>query len=249
MLNPAQTSVQTSGLHHRTAASQRTTRQIAVAKGLMPMRPQLSQDVCQIRFGKVDKPAPEAFLKHYAPISDRQLEALTESLEDRVQNPKSPQEIQKQISKGNDDAPGLDIVGLPEPYGKGLRANRDFQKGEVVINFKSGFFAPAFYQVPLSKIHHHQRVLDLGHYVVLTPDTALTWPKPQKISYLNHAVENAFAPERPSNVEVSYEKHGYVALHPIKKGDIIFSDYNNGEYQTPEDQQVFNTIHPFLKQA
>jgi len=49
------------------------------------------------------------------------------------------------------------------------------------------------------------------------------------------------------HVEVSYAKHGYVATRDIRKGEVIFSDYNTGEYSTPKNDQAFDCWHDFAK--
>lgn len=204
------------------------------------------RDSFSLRFGKVTGPAPESFLNKYTKITTQDFEVMEQQLRERIAKNISLSEAKKQIPVTRDDAPGLEIAEIGQPYGKGLIATKSFKKGDVVIHLgakdaETG--SPAFYLSELKDIHASDPVMALSHYILVGDHLGLTWPKPQKISYLNHAKESEGA-----NVEMSYAKHGYVAITDIKKGEKVFSDYATGEYQTAEDDKVFDERHPFVLQ-
>lgn len=203
----------------------------------------LKNGIPALRFGKVDKPAPKEFLQQYTNLKLEQFQALERYLMERSNKQFTLEEIKSQIPPTRDDAPHLEIVEAGNPYGKALRAAKNFQQGDVVINFQaknSLTGEPAFSLIPANTIYNSKPVMDYSHYVLMTDDLALTFPQPQKISYLNHGEEG-----KTANVEVSYKDHGFVATKPIRKNELIFSDYTTGEYNNDTDNQVFDSIHSF----
>jgi len=206
----------------------------------------LTKDTVSLRFGKVDGPAPASFLRQYEELPPAEFQIMERRLIQRQQARSPLEELQRQIPATRDDAPGLEIVEVGAPFGKALRTTRAFPKGETVIHFNikdTQTQNPAFYLASLDQLHQSDPVMALSHYVVVSDHSGLTWPNSQKISYLNHAEGEG----DKANVEVSYAKHGYVATRDIRKGEVIFSDYNTGEYSTPKNDQAFDCWHDFAK--
>lgn len=98
------------------------------------------------------------------------------------------------------------LVRLSKIHGKGLFANRDFKKGEVVVEYSLKELTPEeFAGLPESERHFTAK--RNGQYVLFMPPAR----------YVNHSCE-------PNTTSVNMQAD--VAIRDIKRGEEITGDYS-----------------------
>jgi|SRR3989344_1309729 len=98
------------------------------------------------------------------------------------------------------------IVKTSKIHGKGVFANKNFKKGEVVIKYNLK---------QLTKKEFGSLSDKEKHYTTLQEDKYWLFPSPER--YVNHSCE--------PNVLPNFKKKGDFAVKDIKKGDEITTDY------------------------
>ena len=98
------------------------------------------------------------------------------------------------------------IISRSEISGRGLFANRDFKKGEIIIKWNPKILTKnQFQKLPDEEKHFVYELA--GKYLYMQP--------PEK--YMNHSCESNTTAKNLSDI----------AVHDIKKGEEITADYSN----------------------
>lgn len=112
----------------------------------------------------------------------------------------------------NDDAPDTHVE-KSNVSGYGLFASKDFNKGDLVIDYR--MFPRDWYKILYIQLSEEQ--IRKNWYVMLSDEECITSDKWSKFSYINHS--------REPNCDWVLSIHKIIANRDIKAGEELFIDY------------------------